>query len=196
MTLTKRVLPKGARLVPTEAKRVFKGEIFEVFQWPQKLFDGSTATFEMLRRPDTVCILATSEDHKIVACDERQPGGIVRKNHLPVGRVDPEDESVLAAAKRELVEETGMEFSRWDLIEIVQPDAKIEWFVYTFLARGLVRKSAPHLDPGEEIEVKMLPYEAIWGQASKYCDAIRKSKTLAELCERADKGLLDVEIND
>ena len=52
--MTERVLPKGARLIPPEADRVFRGEIYEVYQWPQKMPDGSVETFEMLRRPDTV----------------------------------------------------------------------------------------------------------------------------------------------
>ena len=54
--MTERVLPKGARLIPREAGCVFRGEIYEVHQWPQKMPDGSVKTFEMLRRPDTVMV--------------------------------------------------------------------------------------------------------------------------------------------
>lgn len=54
--MTERVLPKGARLIPPEADRVFRGEIYEVYQWSQKMPDGSVKTFEMLRRPDTVMV--------------------------------------------------------------------------------------------------------------------------------------------
>ena len=48
--MTERVLPKGARLIPREAELVFRGEIYEVHQWLQKMPDGSVETFEMLRR--------------------------------------------------------------------------------------------------------------------------------------------------
>ena len=48
--MTERTLPAGAHLIPPEAKCVFRGKIFDVYQWPQRLYDGSTATFEMLRR--------------------------------------------------------------------------------------------------------------------------------------------------
>ena len=96
--MTERVLPRGARLIPPEAKLVFRGEIYEVHQWPQKMPDGSVKTFEMLRRPDTVMVIALDEAGDALVIDEKQPGGIVRKNHLPVGRVDSSDESVLVAA--------------------------------------------------------------------------------------------------
>ena len=48
--------------LPKNARRVFKGEIFEVWQWPQKMYDGSTETFEMLKRPDTTQVIATVGD--------------------------------------------------------------------------------------------------------------------------------------
>ena len=96
--MTERVLPKGARLIPREADCIFRGEIYKVYQWPQKMPDGSVETFEMLRRPDTVMVIALDEAGDVLVIDEKQPGGIVRKNHLPVGRVDSSDESVLVAA--------------------------------------------------------------------------------------------------
>ena len=42
----KKLIPPDAVLVPDGATRVFQGEIFGVYQWPQQLFDGSTDTFE------------------------------------------------------------------------------------------------------------------------------------------------------
>jgi hypothetical protein len=56
------VVPKNAKVIPKQAQRVFKGQIFDVYQWPQKLFDGSTQTFEMLKRPDTLTVLAIKND--------------------------------------------------------------------------------------------------------------------------------------
>ena len=135
--MTERVLPKGARLIPREADCVFRGEIYKVYQWPQKMPDGSVKTFEMLRRPDTVMVIALDQAGDVLVIDEKQPGGIVRKNHLPVGRVDPSDESVLVAAQRELREETGCTFANWRLLDVVQMDKKIEWFTYLFLAKIL-----------------------------------------------------------
>ena len=35
--------------VPKQAKRVFKGVIFDVYQWEQEMFDGTKEIFEKLK---------------------------------------------------------------------------------------------------------------------------------------------------
>ncbi len=157
--MTERILPDKAYLIPESADRVFEGEIFDVYQWQQQLFDGNYATYEMLKRPDTVYVVAVDDEGKVIVCDEEQAGGIFRKNHLPAGRVDPEDESVLAAAQRELLEETGWTYRDWKLLEVTQPEIKIEWFVYFFLAQNPVNQIEQNLDAGEKIYPKAISFE-------------------------------------
>lgn len=147
----RRFTPDFAKTIPPEATKVFAGKIFDVFQWPQQLFDGSTTTFEMLRRPDTVKVIAVKDDN-IVLIKERQP----RLNwcyDFPSGRHDHPEEDELIAAKRELLEETGMSFKNWKLIAVRQPFVKIDWLVYTFLATDFDNKIPQKLDSGEQIEV-------------------------------------------
>lgn len=149
-------VPKNVKLIPDNAEMVFRGKIFDVYQWPQEMFDGTTETFEMLKRADTVEIIAIKDD-KIVITRQRQP----RKDWyyaFPGGRADIEGENELAAAKRELLEETGMEFRNWKLIKIVQPFAKVDWLVYTFLATDFVGQETQKLDAGEMIEVKEVSF--------------------------------------
>lgn len=154
---SERVLPPGARTVPESAKCVFEGEIYNVYQWPQKLPSGEEATFEMLKRPDTVMVIALNKGGGVVVCDERQPGGLVRRNHLPTGRVDPSDCSTLSAAQRELREETGSVFADWQLLDVVQMEKKIEWFTYLFVAKNCLFRGIQSLDDGEEIVTKTVP---------------------------------------
>lgn len=59
------------------------------------MYDGSMAVFEMLRRPDTVYVIAIDDDGRLITNNEEQPDGTVRKAHCPAGRVDPEDQSTL-----------------------------------------------------------------------------------------------------
>ncbi|MBI5357265.1 NUDIX hydrolase [Candidatus Saccharibacteria bacterium] len=151
------ITPKNSRLLPKEAQLVFKGQIFDVYQWEQEMFDGSKETFEMLKRPDTIKVIAI-KDNKIVITEEEQP------NHrayydIPGGRHDDESETELEAAKRELLEETGLSFKNWRLIKVEQPYAKIEWFVYLFLATDFESQVDQKLDSGEKIEVKFLSLE-------------------------------------
>lgn len=178
----RKFIPEKVSLIPKEATKVFEGRIYDVYQWLQKLFDGSTETFEMLSRADTVKIIALVNEKELkslqnikneqivmndsdqeadnLSCDRRkiiithqtQP----RKDWFydyPGGRVDAEDESELEAAKRELREETGLVFKNWKLVEVNQPFSKIDWLVYTFVASELVTQTQQELDAGEKIEV-------------------------------------------
>jgi 8-oxo-dGTP pyrophosphatase MutT (NUDIX family) len=154
------ILPKNAKLIPEEAERVFQGKIFDVFQWPQVMFDGSFQTFEMLRRPDTVRIMAVVDD-KIVVLKQAQPNSQGYFYDYPSGRHDVETETELDAAKRETLEETGMSFRNWKLIDVEQPFSKIEWFIYTYVAWDLLEQIEQNLDVGEKIEVQMLSFDEV-----------------------------------
>ncbi len=149
-------VPKNVKLIPDNAEMVFRGKIFDVYQWPQEMFDGTTETFEMLKRADTVEIIAIKDD-KIIITRQKQP----RKDWyyaFPGGRTDMRDENELMAAKRELREETGMEFRNWKLIKAVQPFAKVDWLVYTFLATDFIQQGKQELDAGEVIEIKEVSF--------------------------------------
>ena len=155
----KKIIPEGSVLIPEQAELAFKGQIFNVYQWQQELFDGSIETFEMLRRPDTVVAMCIVDDKLLVLQDE-QPHRGIRRN-FPGGRVDPTDESIEAAATREVHEETGYSFKNWRLIKVVQPQMKIEWFVYILLAWEVTGQDEPHADPGEKIVVEALALEEV-----------------------------------
>ncbi|HVW23365.1 MAG TPA: NUDIX domain-containing protein [Candidatus Saccharimonadales bacterium] len=156
----KKTLPANAALIPANAKPVFKGQIFDVWQWPQEMFDGSTETFEMLRRPDTVQVIVV-RDQQILLVEDEQPGRSVRL-HFPGGRVDDKDDSWLAAAQRELLEETGLSCADWRLIDVQQPAIKIEWFTPIFLAQNVTSEVAAQVDvAGEKIKPVWQDFTAV-----------------------------------
>lgn len=154
----KKIVPRGAVLIPKNATKVFSGVIFDVYQWHQKMFDGSSATFEMLKRPDTVNIVAVVEG-KIIVIDDEQPHSGPSKS-FPGGRVD-KGEDTLTAAKREMLEETGYEFKDWKLVRVTQPHPKLEWFVYLYIATNGRQISEPHLDAGEKITLELLDFSQV-----------------------------------
>lgn len=206
--LMRKYVPKWASLIPKEAQCVFSGEIYDVYQWPQEMYDGSTATFEMLRRPDTVKIIGiltpteqaclknvvkitTSEENRVVITKQKQP----RKDWFydyPGGRVDAEDKDELAGAKREMLEEAGLEFENWKLVDVKQPFNKIDWLVYTFVANGLKSQHLQKLDAGEMIELELVTVPEIKSLSQnkdsqylrfKYFDKLDSVESLLELPE-------------
>ena len=136
--------------IPKNAKRVFRGEIFEVWQWRQKLFDGSYAIFERIKRPPSVSVLAVWNG-KVIVTREQQPD-VKPFYGLIAGRVD-RGETPKTAAKRELLEEAGLASTDWELIFIDQPSTKIDWKIYFFVARNCRKVAEQKLDPGEKIKI-------------------------------------------
>jgi ADP-ribose pyrophosphatase len=139
--------------IPEHAKKVFQGEIFEVWQWEQKLYDGSSQTFEMLRRADSTIVIAVTEEKTIVITEQMQPNWERPLVSLPGGIVE-HDEDALSAAKRELLEETGFASDHWELWREFSPMGKVVRSMWVFIARHARRVSDPTPDAGERITVR------------------------------------------
>jgi len=180
----KKIIPLDAVLVPDSATKVFQGVIYDVYQWPQTLFDGSEATFEMLKRPDTVSAICVVDD-KLLVLKEEQPHSGERLS-FPGGRVDSTDKSPLAAIKRELHEETGYSFKKWRLVNVKQMHTKIEWFIHLFLAWDVDSKSNPHIDGGEKIEVTFMSFDEVKKLSQESNRYIDESQDVFKLLTKLD----------
>ncbi len=179
--------PVSSQPIPKDAKKVFKGVIFDVYQWELTGYDGKTRTFEKLKRPDTVLVIPVTKDvppsheasagrRKIIIAKQEQPGkepfiGLVG------GRVD-EGEEPLEAAKRELLEETGYESTDWELFDAGQSVSKIDWAVYIFIARGCKKVAEQNLDGAEKVELLFLDFDQFVETASQERDEQLKIKLL------------------
>lgn len=145
-------------MIPENAKKVFSGILFDVYQWPQKMFDGTTETFEMLKRQDTAEIIAT-KDGKIMIQEQEQPGKPFFLC-LPGGRIEY-DEDPLDGAKRELLEETGFTSDEWSLYRSVQPSHKLDWRIHVFVAKNCTYQQEPQLDAGERITIRWVTLDEL-----------------------------------
>jgi ADP-ribose pyrophosphatase len=121
------------------------------------MFDGSFQTFERIKRQDTVIIIATVKN-KLVLLKQKQP----RTKWFyctPSGRMDVPGEKPLAAAKRELREETGMAAKKIFLWKKTILKGKVESTIYSFIARDCRVIGKQSLDSGEKIKVKLISFE-------------------------------------
>lgn len=178
-------------MIPVHAKRVFTGVIFDVYQWEQKMFDGSYQTFEALRRPNTVEIIATSPGLTILTLEQEQPDARRPFFSIPGGRI-AEGENPLEAAKRELLEETGYASDEWNLYKIYAPTGKIVWTIYVYIARDCRQTQQQRLDSGERISVKSMTIDDFLDRADNddfRHNSLKPELVRAKYCAEAKKQL-------
>ena len=138
----------------------YEGPLFRVYT-DKVLENGREVTRDVIRHNGSVVILAMDDtknkrDPMIVM--ERQYRYAAREFLLevPAGKME-EGEDPLAAAKRELLEETGFKAKRWrKIIRYFASPGFLGEFMQVFLAEGLTLGEAqPEYD--EQIEIEMMP---------------------------------------
>ncbi|MCA9497441.1 MAG: NUDIX domain-containing protein [Nanoarchaeota archaeon] len=151
--------------IPDNAKCVFKGILFDVYQWEQKLFDGSYQTFETVKRIPSVQIIATTKENKVIILKEEQPhvGSFIS---VPGGRVERGD-SEIETVHKELKEELGMKSDDIELWTTKNLGSKIEWTSNFFIARNCIEYCNTQLEAGEKIEREDLTFDAFIVETQK-----------------------------
>ena len=145
--------------IPKSAKKVFSGEIFDVYQWPQKMFDRTTKIFERVRRRDTVAVIATVGE-KIIILKQRQPGSIWYYD-LVGGRIDMRGASPRKYALSELLEETGMKPQALKLYKKFQIGGHVEYTISLYIAQNCKQVAEQSLDGGERIQIEYCSFDAL-----------------------------------
>lgn len=140
-----------------DAKQVHHGPIFNIYQWQQKMYDGSLATFERLKEKDSVVGICVTEDKKILLLKEEQPG---RKACLcfPGGGIE-DGENPVEAVRRELTEETGYEAGEVVFWKARQLNPVSDRAFFTFILRGCVPTGQKTHEVGEKIAVSEITFE-------------------------------------
>jgi ADP-ribose pyrophosphatase len=128
-------MPERETRIPSNAKKVFEGVIFDVYHYELEDFNGRIRTFERLKRNDSVLILPVTDDGKIVIARQLQPH---KPEYLDCfgGQIDPDELSV-DAGRRELLEESGMTAKEMELWFTGSAGEKIDWVLYYYIARGV-----------------------------------------------------------
>ena len=125
---------------------------------------GAAIEVKAISFRDWVMVLPLTADGEVVMVRQYRHGIEAVSLELPGGLIDPSDTCPEAAARRELEEETGYGAQEYVLIGSCFPQPAVldnrGFFVLASNVR-LTCKSQP--DPGEEIDVVMLPLDEIAG---------------------------------
>jgi ADP-ribose diphosphatase len=167
------------------SRNVFNGPVFSVVSQRVKEPDGVEVRRDLVRHHGSIVILAVDEDH---AGGARSPRVLLERQYrhaagerlweLPAGSLEP-GENKLAAAKRELLEETGFTARKWKpaLFFYVSPGF-LDETMQVFLARKL-KKGKAQPEDDERIATRFFPLTQAVRMAAT--GKIKDAKTIASL---------------
>jgi ADP-ribose pyrophosphatase len=128
-----------------------------------QLPDGRTvAPYYVLEYPPWVNIVALTTDQRVVLVRQYRHGVQQTLLELPSGAVDAADASPLAAAQRELLEETG--YGSEAVVETgrLSPNPATHTnLTYCFLATGVRLVAEPRPEETEHLEVVLMPLSEV-----------------------------------
>lgn len=151
---TKAEHPRTERI---SSKLIYKGPVFSVYS--DRVREGHyTGQRDVIRHPGSIVILAVDEPSsapRILLCRQYRHAAGKYMWELPAGRIDRGEKS-LAAAKRELLEETGYSARRWQrAFRFYSSPGFLDETMDIYLARDL-RPGAAHPEEDEQIAIRFV----------------------------------------
>lgn len=142
-----------------DSREVFDGHVVRLRVDTVSMPGGGTADREICGHDDAVAVVALDDEGRVALIRQYRHAVAERLWELPAGLCDVEGEEPLRAARRELVEEAGLEAEHWrPLIEIVPSPGFSTERVHVYLATGLREVPRPEAEHEEaDMEHSWLP---------------------------------------
>lgn len=124
----------------------------------------TTITREFVDHTGSVAILALDENDRVLLIRQYRHAIGAREWEIPAGLLDGEAESALAAAQRELAEETDLVAAEWSLLsEFYSTPGGSNEAIRIYLARGLSASHTTYERTAEEsdIEIEFVPLDEV-----------------------------------
>ena len=157
---------------------IFQGRIVELGIESLTLPNGETVELEIVRHPGGAAVVALDERQHVCLLRQYRHAGGGWLWELPAGKLEV-DEGPQTTAKRELLEEAGIEADQWQTLgNILVTPGFCDEVIHLFLARGLTHLDAQP-EAHEVIEVHWLPFDEALAQV--YNGTLRDAKTMLGL---------------
>ncbi len=142
---------------------LFNDQWFKVRRDTCETPDGKIVSpYYVYEFPPWAAALGITEEGKIVMVRQYRHALGEVCTELPGGCVDDTDKNYDAAIARELLEETGYEFSEWHYLGRISANPSTNNnLLHMYLATGGKKVAEQKLDPNEEIEVLLLSMDEL-----------------------------------
>lgn len=145
-----------------------RSEAFRAFRWTversMRRRDGIEETHEFftVRVPDFVHVFPVTPQKELVLVRQFRHGIEAPTIEPPGGLVDPNDPGPAAAARREMIEETGYEAADIRPLGMIHPNpALLANRAYFFVAENARRRSETSHESTEDIHILTLPLSEV-----------------------------------
>ena len=166
---------------------VRRGAIVDIYEDTVKLPNGNIEKWDFVaHRMGAACVVPVTPDGHILLVRQYRPALDRYTWELPAGCRDEVDEPTDITAKREMEEETG--YTSDDIVQLLSLKSTVAFcneLIDVYLARNIRRIGEQHLDPAEEISMKLWELDDILEEI--YSGRIQDGKTVAGILAYANR---------